>query len=71
MTKAEAEECAKDLSPGYRLIGWKAGTCQSVFQFWTPEEGLTIELPHAEKGPTGRTAALMVQAAKKDRHDGK
>jgi len=65
MTKAEAEENAKTLPAGYHTIGWVQGTCQSVFQFWVPVEGVAIEIPHGEEPPTGRKAAVIAARLKK------
>ena len=59
MTKGEAEENAKMLPAGHYTVGWNHGTCQSVFQFWVPKKGHAIEIPHAEKPPTGRRAAII------------
>ena len=65
MTKAKAEENAKTLPAGYHTIGWVHGTCQSVFQFWVPIEGTAVEIPHGEKPPTGRKAAVIAARLRK------
>ena len=58
MTKEEAKEYAKTIPAGHYVIGWVHGTCQSVFQFWSPSRGHAMEIPHNEKPPEGRAAAI-------------
>ena len=70
MTFAGAREHAKTLSAGDRIIGWKHGTCQSVFQFWLPSAGNPIELAHNVEPPTGRKAAIEWTKQKRDRRIG-
>lgn len=65
MTKEAAEVYARTLEAQDRIIGWKAGTCQSVFQFWALGNEEAMELPHNEEPPTGRRAAIKCQKAKK------
>jgi hypothetical protein len=66
MTKESAEDYAKTLEATDRIIGWKSGTCQSVFQFWALGNEEAIEIPHnAEEPPTGRRAAIEWQKARK------
>lgn len=65
MTKEGAEEHIKTLLPGFRIIGREQGTCQSVFQFWTPMEGYAVEIPHNEDPPTGRAAAVIAARLRK------
>lgn len=65
MTKESAEAYAKTLEATDRVIGWKVGTCQSVFQFWALGNGEAMELPHNEEPPTGRRAAIEWQKARK------
>jgi hypothetical protein len=68
MTFAEAREHAKTLSAGDRIIGWKHGTCQSVFQFWLPSAGNPVELAHNVEPPTGRKAAIEWTKQKKQKN---
>jgi len=65
MTKEAAEVYARTLEARDRIIGWKAGTCQSVFQFWALGNKEAMELPHKEEPPTGRIAAIKWQKARK------
>ncbi|KKM96384.1 hypothetical protein LCGC14_1178520 [marine sediment metagenome] len=65
MTKEAAEVYARTLEATDRVIGWKAGTCQSVFQFWALGNGEAMELPHNEEPPTGRRAAIKWQKARR------
>lgn len=65
MSKEEAREHAKTLSAGDRIIGWKHGTCRSVFQYWLPSAGTPVELAHNVEPPTGRKAAIEWTKQKK------
>jgi len=65
MTREAAKKYAKTLPVRYTVIGWRAGTCESVFQFFAIGGNEVLEIPPGEKLPSLRKAVIMAQEERK------